>query len=102
MTPDPLTALFEAARRADAARDHSRLEFGFETRLQARLHGMEQDGAASPALLGRLWKAVAVCAAVVGFACFWMLAGGDVTLSGEAPHWALWGGADQSFNLFPN
>ncbi|MBP7950506.1 MAG: hypothetical protein KA004_12700 [Verrucomicrobiales bacterium] len=102
MEPDPLTPYFETARRQVAATDLSRIELGFETRLQARLREIEPEGLDSPALLRRLWKTLAACAAVVGFLSFWMLSGGHVSLDREAPHWALWGGADQSVNLFPH
>ena len=99
---DPLDIFLAEAREAASRADSSPRDFGFETRLMARLDERSQFGFAAPWRLRLLWNALAGTAAVVGFVFFWASNSGALDLHGEESTWALWGGADASLNLFPD
>jgi hypothetical protein len=70
MNPDPLDRLFAAAR-ADVP-DTSRAEFGFETRLLARLR--ENNGS----IFAFAWRLCPYFAALALLACAWGYASGGL------------------------
>jgi hypothetical protein len=75
-SPDPLEALFAAARQQRP--DTSRAEYGFETRLMARLREHRQPDAAS------LWSAVTWRLAPIFAVCVLALALWQVNISSES------------------
>ena len=78
-----LDTLFAAARAEE--RDTSRLEFGFETRLAARLR--EESGGSLFAWAWRLWPAFAAVTLAVGWWSYSSLrAEADVQIVAEATH----------------
>lgn len=107
MKPDPdekLDALFRAARSVEV--NTSRVEFGFETRVAARLGERRASGAAGAQLWGGLaWKLAPCFAAIVVVLAGWtyldagdppafdLAAGIGTSLDGETLEVYLMGGA---------
>ena len=69
MNDEPLNGLFKAARRVKP--DTSRAEYGFETRLVARLRAERERSAPWQAVAWRLMPAFAVIVVAAGL---WMVA----------------------------
>lgn len=70
MNDADLQQLLQQARHASAQVDLSAQEYGFETRLAARLTAMETAG---PGTLQLLWRAVAGCAVLTGILAVWFI-----------------------------
>ncbi len=91
MNDDELQHRMQQARDAQARMDLSAREYGFETRLAARL---TENGGGTVQLL---WRAVAGCAAVVGVMAVWFVLA-------QAPHAAeddltsFWDGGQASYD----
>jgi hypothetical protein len=62
--------LMQQARHASAKVDLSAREYGFETRLSARLADLRHQ---HPGTIQLLWRAVAGCAAFVGLLAVWFI-----------------------------
>ena len=60
----------QQARAAAVEMDFSVQEYGFETRLTARLHALSANDHGTVALL---WRAVAGCAALTGVLAVWFI-----------------------------
>ena len=65
-----LTAQLSRARQAQARLDLSVMEYGFESRLRARL---EEQQHTQMSTLTLLWRTVTGCAAAVGVLAVWFI-----------------------------
>ena len=94
MNDENLQHLMQQARRASAQVDLSAREYGFETRLAARLTEIEHSG---PGIVPLLWRSVAGCAALTGVLAAWFILA-------QAPHaaeddlTAFWDGGQASYD----
>jgi hypothetical protein len=70
MNDDSLHHLMQQARRASARVDLSAREYGFETRLAARLADLRHH---HPGTVQIIWRAVGGCAALVGVLAVWFI-----------------------------
>ena len=94
MNDEDLQHLMQQARRGSAQMDLSAREYGFETRLTARLTEIELTG---PGIVQLLWRSVAGCAALTGVLAAWFILA-------QAPHaaeddlTAFWDGGQASYD----
>ena len=94
MNDENLHHLMHQARRAQAQLDLSAQEYGFETRLSARLADMECRG---PRVVQLLWRAVAGCAALVGMLAVWFILS-TAPRAAEDDLTAFWDGGQASYD----
>ena len=94
MNDDSLHHLMQQARRASARLDLSVREYGFETRLAARLADLQHH---HPGTVRILWRAVAGCAAMVGVLAVWFVLA-QTPRAAEDDLTAFWDGGQASYD----
>lgn len=94
MNDPDLQHLLHQARRASAQVDLSAREYGFETRLAARLADLQND---HPSTVRILWRSVAGCAALVGVMAVWFILA-QTPHAAEDDLTAFWDGGQASYD----
>ena len=89
-----LQILLQQSLRAQAQVDLSAPQYGFETRLAARLHEMVFDG---PCTVQLLWRAVAGCAVFTGILAVWFVLA-QIPHAAEDDLTAFWDGGQASYD----